>query len=230
MNTRTVEEASRLVHRRVKVQIPPRSSKHSPDRLTLMNMTALRIEILTIGVQGIVCLLFLFYSDIFLIWQQLSPDEFNRISNFIAPATVLFIGLIYTIGVIIDGFTAIIDDALPYCVENLFSPDKKMKIHKYPDTSILRLEHRETYEDILRYDFDLRLLRSTCFNVIIFTLLLFNLRQYPATWIAIGVSALVLVAWLRRRNRRGRRTLRLLASLRLGNKDDGPVNTDGRPS
>lgn len=177
-----------------------------------MNTTSLRIEIAIIGFQSAACLVFLWHQEIFSYWRSLSADD---LSSLTAIGTLVIVALCYTLGAMLDSVTAIVDDWIPYYC-GFRSEDKKIIIMMSAvDHSQLRLKYREAYEIILSSDFDLRLLRSTTFNLAAIAAISYYLGNSGPKWLSLIAAFLVAAAWLRRRNRRSRRVLKLLASLGL---------------
>lgn len=129
-----------------------------------LNSTALRIEVLAVGVQTAICLLYLWHPELLLFWNALDADAVARIEVLVAPTTIAILALFYYLGACVDVFTAMLDGWLPYYRGSRAGDECIVTVWKSPSHARLRLENRETYNDIMRSNFDLRMLRSTAFN------------------------------------------------------------------
>ncbi|MEL6609744.1 MAG: hypothetical protein AAFO93_12610 [Pseudomonadota bacterium] len=76
-----------------------------------MKTTAVRIEILTIGIQVGVIAIYLFHLEVSEYWQQGGVESLERFS---ALVVLVALALCYSLGSIVDGITAIIDGAIPF--------------------------------------------------------------------------------------------------------------------
>lgn len=188
-----------------------------------METTAPRIEILTIGVQGTICLLYIFHNEIVQYWPAIKPD-IQTVLLLLAPVSFVFAAICYSIGAIVDGVTAILDGRIPYYLGNDSNYSGRTRVNHSPDTSTLELHHRDAYESTLNSDYNIRLLRSTGFNIALAALFSLRFGTPWVTCVAIGASVVVLYAWWRRRSLRARRTLRLLLSLGLVDAEYQPLN------
>lgn len=181
-----------------------------------MNTTALRIEILTIGFQVAVCLLYFFSPKIIFFVNSLNADQIKLITGLVAPATLVLLAFCYTVGAVIDGLTAFVGDGIP--------PARVEDVCDDSSSSKIRLKYPDAFQELVRSDFELRLLRSTAFNAGLFTLVAFH----NSHWVIFGIflSAFILggLSWNRRRKRIDKRRRNLIKAakelIRAGELDD----------
>lgn len=164
-----------------------------------MTTTALIVEMIIIGLQVAIWLLMLMA----LVWH---PDvqALDRFEKFSTPLTLVAVGLCYSIGLVVDAFTAWLEDRLVPSHISDEERDRRILMRQK-----LRLTDRELYADLDRDQYLLRLLRSTAFNILVISLLGSALVLESIGWTkpnAWGyVLALLLVAfmaghgWWRRR-------------------------------
>jgi hypothetical protein len=152
-----------------------------------MKTTALRIEILIIGFQT-------------LLWFSLScftPGELlvyaQKMKDVSILATFMLFVVCYSLGAVVDGATGLIED-----VKSLVS-EKSDKVSR---STILWLKYPEAARELNQSYYDLRLLRSTVFNLLMATLASFynGLSLYLSCGTGLAFL-LVGISWWRRRNR-----------------------------
>ncbi len=172
-----------------------------------MKTTALRIEILIIGFQSSIWAMFIFgfsISDVF--------EYIKGLKDVAALSTVVLLGWCYSFGAAIDGVTGAIEDpkSLLYDVPQ-----------KDSSTSILWLKFPETSKELMQSYFDLRLLRATAFNLLMYSFVSFySGHPMSITFVAIISSILVGLSWWRRRKRISKRKERLCAEASKMNTDE----------
>ncbi len=160
-----------------------------------MNTTTLRIEILIIGFQSTLWLLLIF---------DLSMNDasafLNEVSEVEILATVTFIAWCYSIGAVIDGLTAFLENAWHKKLTFRFSEDEHVK--EWGDSSYFYLKFPEASESFSQNDYSLRLLRSTAFNLFVLaaTMELVKTQTLPAVTLFFTATG-VLIVWYRRKIR-----------------------------
>ena len=188
-----------------------------------MTTTALRIEILIIGFQASILSIFLLVE---------SPGELiaiaNKFKDIAAPATLILIGWCYSLGAAIDGITAAIED--PKLLWLWRWPSRwpwqwtwqwpwqwtwqwpsqwpLRKVERGSLSAITRLNFPEAIQEFVRMDYELRLLRATSFNLLMFAVLsilpipIFKCKLSLLVSALIGVLGFVIgLAWYRRKLR-----------------------------
>lgn len=182
-----------------------------------MNTTALRIEILTVGIQTGVILAYLFHVELLVLWKESSA---TTIEHMITPSTFVVLALCYSLGAAMDGFTAIIDGRMPFyrieAREKDEEPWSKIDgtwIKDAPSTARLRLENPGARDRVIGSEFDQRLLRSTGFNLFLAA----GVAAWFCPWYAFMVAAvagcIVCWAWWRRRQRVNARLYKLVEEI-----------------
>lgn len=117
-----------------------------------MTTTALIVEMIVIGLQVAIWL----SMAVSLAWR---PDE-QTIKWLAAPLTLVSIGLCYSVGLVVDAFTA--------CLENRWTASdisKEDQAARILMRQRLRLTNRDLFSDLDKDQYLLRLLRSTAFNI-----------------------------------------------------------------
>ncbi len=153
-----------------------------------MNTTALRIEILIIGFQASIWGVLL---------SGLTPNEFLseivKLKDVSAFATVLLLGWCYSFGAAIDGFTGALEDP-----KSLFRRITGKKL----SSSILWLKYPDASKELTQSYYDLRLLRSTSFNLLLLAIVSFFINQFIViSIVSLSASLLVGLSWYRRKKR-----------------------------
>lgn len=120
-----------------------------------ISTSALRIELLFIGVQVCVFLFIVFRSSMLQFWEFL-PDLSGASAVYVLPVTIVLVSICYSLGVVVDGCAAFLKSVLEKT--KLFSVPREDRISRF------RLKHEQTYSELFRKDFDQRLLRATGLN------------------------------------------------------------------
>lgn len=183
-----------------------------------MLTTVLRIELLIIGFQASIWFVFFLgfpshdqpFQDLVKFVQPLS--------DWVVPATFALLAWSYSFGATVDGITG----ALESCGVFLLRKFKKKNSQNdslndqdsnyFGSTAVIRLKFPEAHKDLIRMDFELRLLRSTAFNLIILSIAIFTSEIVESVFFAVGViclGSLTGVAWGRRLYRLQIRRIRL---------------------
>ena len=156
-----------------------------------MSTTALRIELLIIGFQATI--LFILFFVGFDSSIEFYKSNAVTIKDTAAVIVLITLAWCYSLGAMIDGVTAVFED-----------PKSLLKRIAEPgiDSSVMRLKYPDAYKELIASDFELRLLRSTSFNLLFVGISL---------WVTFGYSILVGVifigcisvgaAWFRRKNK-----------------------------
>lgn len=155
-----------------------------------MSTTALRIELLIIGFQATIWMLLFLGIDTTVAFYTQHQETIKETSAII---TLIVLAWCYSLGATIDGFTAIIEDPKSILKSTTTSTT---------DSSMMRLKFHEAYKELISSDFELRLLRSTAFNLFLTSLAIFV--KFKISFVAPTIlisSVAVGVAWLRRRNK-----------------------------
>lgn len=165
-----------------------------------MSTTALRIELLIIGFQASIWFLLFFGIDV-------SVDFYIRNASAIKDtAAVLVLAVLawcYSLGAIVDGFTAVLEDPMSFITKTA-SPTK--------ESSVMRLKFSDAYKELISSDFELRLLRSTAFNLIIIGVSTWASFSFSSVVVGIFIAGIMVgAAWFRRKRRSERRRESLYA-------------------
>jgi hypothetical protein len=159
-----------------------------------MTTTALRIELLIIGFQASVWLLIsLDLNNIYYIYIK----NIDIIKDTSAVIILMIIAICYSVGAMIDSITAAIED---------FSSFFKPREYNGHDSSIMRLRYPDAYKELVASDFELRLLRSTAFNLLATCVvtLIFTEKLYICLVLFV-IGFLVTLGWYRRKKKTERR-------------------------
>jgi len=157
-----------------------------------MNTTALRIELLTIGFQATVWVLLAFYHHLSPLIVALDPADLVTVGAFAVPATLVLLAWCYSIGAAVDGITAALGDWIP--------PYPSKDIHLRADSAWIRLKFPDAYAEMVRADFELRLLRSTAFNLLLIVIVAgYQGLPFGISGACLVAALLVGAAWHRRR-------------------------------
>jgi len=153
-----------------------------------VNTTTLRIEILIIGFQATIWFVILLGVP-----TESLLEELMKLKDVSILASIVLLGWCYSLGSVIDGFTGAIEDP-----RSLFKKTKEKELIQ----SILWLKFSDASKELTQSYYDLRLLRSTCFNLVIFSLVstLIGLPVICST-ITFVVSIIVGLSWFRRKKR-----------------------------
>jgi hypothetical protein len=159
-----------------------------------MSTTALRIELLIIGFQAIIWILVIFgFSDV----VELYAKNVTLIKDTAAVLILIILATCYSIGAIVDSVTAAIEDPRSFS-----SP----RNYDGQDSSVMRLKFPDAYKELVSSDFELRLLRSTSFNLLITAIAMFcNTELYVVASFILLAGFLVSFGWYRRKAKTQRR-------------------------
>jgi len=167
-----------------------------------MSTTALRIELLIIGFQASIWLT-LFFIDL-----ESSITFFQAHVKIIkeASAVIVLITLAwcYSLGAAIDGITAIFED-YKFLLNNIGTKVETRETTSC-DSSAMRLNFPAAYKELITSDFELRLLRSTAFNLIVIGISI--LATIKCLWLTLVIflgGFLVGAAWFRRKEKTKKR-------------------------
>ncbi|WP_148663899.1 hypothetical protein [Kushneria konosiri] len=155
-----------------------------------MSTTALRIELLIVGFQASIWFVLFFanFEDFIYFYKS------NALMIKDSGAVIVLFALAwsYSLGAMVDGVTATIED-----------PKSLLKKPRgYKDSSSMRLKYPEAYKELVASDFELRLLRSTSFNLILIGFsLLFEIGVSALMVVAFFGALFVGIAWYRRKNK-----------------------------
>ncbi|WP_368182405.1 hypothetical protein [Aeromonas sp. R7-5] len=159
-----------------------------------MTTTALRIELLIIGFQASIWLLIsLDLNNVYHIYIE----NIDIVKDTSALIILIVIATCYSVGAMIDSITAAIED-----FPSFFKPRE----YNGHDSSIMRLRYPDAYKELVASDFELRLLRSTAFNLFItcVVILIFTEKFYICLML-LAISVLVTLGWYRRKKKTERR-------------------------
>lgn len=165
-----------------------------------MSTTALRIELLIIGFQGTIWVLLLLGFDLNINLSK-SKEYIEAIKDISALFVFIMLAWCYSLGAVIDGITAVLEDPKSIFKDVQIGPSK---------SSVMRLKFTDAYKELIIGDYDLRLLRATAFNLFMsgfVILFLFCSVKLGAVLLLSGLF--VGVAWFRRRQKVLRRRISL---------------------
>lgn len=117
---------------------------------------------------------------------------------------------------IIDSLTAVIEDP-----KSFFNwGESENTEHGENESATMRLKFPEAYKELITSDYELRLLRSTAFNLLLIAITVaVSSKLYVIAGISLVISVLVGAGWFRRLRRiKKRRKLLYAAALNMPNQ------------
>jgi len=159
-----------------------------------MSTTALRIELLIIGFQAMIWILVIYG---FTNAVELYAKNTALIKDTAAVVILIILATCYSIGAIVDSFTAVIEDPRSFFLSRDYGGQ---------DSSVMRLKFPDAYKELVSSDFELRLLRSTAFNLLVTGFAVFIYTEFytmPSLILLAGI--LVSIGWYRRKVKTQRR-------------------------
>lgn len=155
-----------------------------------MLTTALRIELLIIGFQTLPCQFLLASPST----RETLMDSAEVLKEHSAAIAVLILAWCYSAGVVVDAIAGVIEDPKSLLLGSRKSAGR---------SAHLRLKFPEALDDLVRMDFELRLMRATSLNAMLTAAIAFWGPTYlPDVASILSIAGIVIgLAWFRRRTR-----------------------------